>query len=43
MFLVMGCAVSHQPEARPTPALDPISAERREVRFTADDGTTLGR
>ncbi len=41
MFLVMGCAVSHQPEARPTPALDPISAERREVRFMADDGTTL--
>lgn len=41
MFLVMGCAVSYQPEARPTPALDPISAERREVRFTADDGITL--
>ncbi len=41
MFLMMGCVVSHRPEARPTPALDPISAERREVRFTANDGTIL--
>jgi len=38
---VIGCAPVPRPEARPTPDLDPISAERRAVRFAAGDGIML--
>ncbi len=41
LLLMIGCAPVDRPEARPTPNLDPISAERREVRFRARDGITL--
>lgn len=41
LLIATGCAPEALPEARPTPNLDPISAERREVRFPADDGVTL--
>ncbi|WP_298402980.1 alpha/beta fold hydrolase [uncultured Chloroflexus sp.] len=41
LLIVAGCTATARPEARPTPHLDPISAERREVRFSADDGITL--
>lgn len=41
LLIVTGCAPAGLPEVRPTPNLDPISAERRAVLFTADDGVTL--
>ncbi|GIV86245.1 MAG: alpha/beta hydrolase [Chloroflexus sp.] len=41
LLMITGCTPTARPEARPTPNLDPISAERREVVFSADDGVTL--
>ncbi len=41
LLIVAGCTATDLPEARPTPNLDPISAERRAVSFTADDGVPL--
>ncbi len=41
LLMVSSCATDPPPEARPTPNLDPISAERREVRFAAKDGVIL--
>ncbi|MGC8801515.1 MAG: alpha/beta hydrolase family protein [Chloroflexus sp.] len=41
LLVITGCTSTDRSEARPTPNLDPISAERREVVFSTDDGVTL--
>lgn len=41
ILALTGCTPASQPEARPTPNLDPISAARYEVRFKANDGIEL--